>query len=283
MRNLLHISDIHFGPHFLPEVAAGVMALVEERRPDLVVISGDLTQRAKPKQFQDAREWVDRLPVPTLAVPGNHDVPMYRVWERLFTPYGAYRSHFAEDLEPTYEDDSLFVVGVNTAFNWTVKDGRVTAAGLGRLADLLAGAPGGKLKVVVAHHHLIPPPRFDTRRLTVRAAEAVELLARMEVDLVLSGHLHQTWIGTTEEFYPSGRDPVILLHTGTTTSGRGRGWERKRNSCNWIQVEDDHLEVRHLLWRPEQAQFFEWSRHRFARRHLSPFSLSTQGGRSHPP
>ncbi|MCG8461506.1 MAG: metallophosphoesterase [Holophagales bacterium] len=273
MRELLHISDVHFGPHFLPEVADGVLELVERRRPDLVVVSGDLTQRAKPRQFQDARAWIDSMPVPTICVPGNHDVPMYRAWERLFQPYGAYRRHFDDELQPTFEDDELYVIGTNTAFNWTVKDGRFTASALRRLAGLLQSAPEGKARIVVAHHHLIPPPRFDTRRVTFRAQEALELFARFRVDMVLSGHLHQTYISTSEEYYPRGRRPVLLVHTGTTTSGRGRGWEKGRNSCNWIRLGAEVATVHHLLWQPGSRAFEEWSRHSYPRQRLGSFSL----------
>ena len=107
------------------------MAFVERQRPDLVVVSGDLTQRAKPEQFRQARAFVDRieaLGVPTLTVPGNHDVPLYRVWERIFNPFGCYRKYFSPELEPVYRDDELLVVGINTAFGWTLKDGRITLA-----------------------------------------------------------------------------------------------------------------------------------------------------------
>lgn len=273
MRRILHVSDIHFGPYFLPEVAAGVTALVKRRRPDLVIISGDLTQRAKSEQFKDARAWVDALPVPTLAVPGNHDVPMYRVWERVLSPFDAYRRHFAEEMEPIFEDDELYVIGVNTAFNWTVKDGRFTVTGLRRLARLLENAPEDKARIVVAHHHVVPPPRFDTQRVAERAREAVELMSRHGVELVLSGHLHQTYIATSEEYYPSGRRPVFLVHTGTTTSRRGRSWERQRNSCNWLRIDDEKISVHHLLWDEGESAFLEWSRHLFPRRSTSLFSL----------
>ncbi|MEL7059013.1 MAG: metallophosphoesterase family protein [Acidobacteriota bacterium] len=265
MRHILHVSDIHFGPHFRPDVAAGVSALIEHRRPDLVVISGDLTQRAKIRQFQDARRWVDAFPVPWIAVPGNHDVPMYRAWERVLAPYGVYRRHFADEMEPIFVDDEIYVLGVNTAFNWTIRDGRYSRAGLRRLLGELEAAPADRAKIVVAHHHLIPPPRFDTQRVTERAREAIEILVHFEVEMVLSGHLHQTWIGTTEQYYPSGRRPVLLVHSGTTTSGRGRGCERRRNTCNWIEIHDGHHLVRHLIWQPDAERFDEQSRHVFPR------------------
>ena len=269
MRELLHISDIHFGPHHLPQVTQGVLDLVERRRPDLVVISGDLTQRAKTRQFQDARDFVDRLPVPFIAVPGNHDVPMYRVWERLLAPYGKYRQYFDEDLEPVFEDEALAVIGLNTAWNFTIKDGRVTRRSLARLAERLAAVPANKARLVVAHHQVVPPPRFDTQRVLLGAPELVSVLREGQVDLVLSGHLHQTWIGDTEAYYPSGNHPVLLLHAGTTTSGRGRGKERGRNTCNWLRIDDERLEIVHLGWYPDgggEGAFVEESVHVFPRR-----------------
>lgn len=265
MRDLLHVSDVHFGPHFVPRAAEAVLALIEERRPHLVVVSGDLTQRAKPRQFADARAFVDRIPVPSICVPGNHDVPMYRVFERVFKPYAAYRQHFADDMEPVFEDDELLVVGVNTAFNWTIKDGRFTPAALTRLARIFEKAPAGKARLVVAHHQLVPPPRFATQRVTARAFEALRLFAHHQVDLVLSGHLHQTWIGNSEEYYPGGARPVRLLHSGTTCSSRGRGCERKRQTCNWVRIEPQTLQIGHLLFDENSGRFHEQSRHLFPR------------------
>ncbi len=272
MREILHISDIHFGPHYLPEVGKGVLDLIERRLPHLVVISGDLTQRAKPRQFREARAFVDSIRQPTLVVPGNHDVPMYRVWERVFAPFRAYRRHFSAEMEPVFEDDDLVVIGVNTAFNWTIKDGRITSEGRYRLAELLDRAPAGKARIVVAHHQLVPPPRFDSQKVLFGARKAADVLSRSEVDLVLSGHLHQTWIGDTEAFYPSRRWPVLLLHAGTTTSARGRGKEKLRNTCNWIRVHEHEIEITHLLWQTESSAFYSQSRHVFPRRSAEPVS-----------
>lgn len=272
-QQILHVSDVHFGPHFVPEVAEGLTRLVEQHQPELVAVSGDLTQRAKPKQFRDAREWLDALPAPWIAVPGNHDVPMYRAWERALVPYGTYREHFADDLEPIFESDGLYVVGINTAYNWTVKDGRYSLASLRRVKERLASAPEGAAKIVVAHHPMIPPPRFDNRRVAKGSLEALHLFTSLDVEMVLSGHVHQTWIGTSEEFYPRGQRPVLLVHSGTSTSGRGRGWEKKRNSANWIRIGSQDVSISHLLWDPDEGRFLEWSRHLYPRRHLRSFDL----------
>jgi 3',5'-cyclic AMP phosphodiesterase CpdA len=250
-----------------------VLDLAGERRPDLVVVSGDLTQRARPEQFRAARAWVDRMPAPVVVVPGNHDVPLYRVWERAFAPFAAYRRHFSPDLEPVYRDDRLAVVGINTAHGWTFKDGRIGLGRLREVGELLAAVPDGVFKVVVAHHHLIPPPNFGTQTVLANAYEAIDLFSRAGVDLVLSGHLHQAYIGSSEEFYPKGRPPVVILHSGTTTSNRGRGGEREANTCNWIAFDDASILVSRLRWHDDAGRFAEHSRHWYPRQERRPYCL----------
>jgi len=285
VRTLLHISDVHFGPPHRPRVSDGVVELAATRRPDLVILSGDLTQRARPEQFAEARRFVDRIPVPTLVVPGNHDVPLYRFWERIFSPFGAYRRHFAEELEPIHRDDSLLVVGINTAYNWTIKEGRITLARLREVAELFDAASESLFKVVVAHHHLIPPPNFGTQTVLSNAWEAMEVFSLAGVDLILSGHLHQSYIGNSEEFYTRGRPPVVVVHSGTTTSSRGRAFERERNSCNWIQFDDASVVVSRLMWHDDAGRFAEHSRHWYPRQERHPYSLDGLDPEivSHPP
>jgi len=273
VRTIFHISDVHFGPPHLPRVARGVLEFIDLHRPDMVVLSGDLTQRAKPEQFRQAREFVDNIPVPTLVVPGNHDVPMYRVWQRVFDPFGTYRRHFSEELEPVYRDDEMLVVGINTAFNWTIKDGRIKLKRLLEVGELMASVPETVFKVVVAHHHLIPPPNFGTQRVLANAYDAIDLFSSAGVDLILSGHLHQAYIGNSEEFYPKGRPPVVILHSGTTTSNRGRAGERERNTCNWIRVDGQSMVVSHQRWHHDLGRFAEHSRHWYPRQEVQPYTL----------
>ncbi|MGH9380789.1 MAG: metallophosphoesterase family protein [Thermoanaerobaculia bacterium] len=254
-RRLLHISDIHFGPKHLPPVAAGLARLVEERLPDLVVLSGDQTQRAKPRQFRQARQWVNALPVPVLSVPGNHDVPMYRFWERIAAPYGAYRRHYSRDLEPVWHDEDLIVVGLNTAHGWTVKHGRILPGQLARLRQVLEQLGDDRFRVVVAHHPLAPAPDFRDRSVVRRAAEACRELARLGVHLVLSGHLHIAFLQVLPTPDGAAGDPVALLHAGTAASSRGRGREDGRNTCNWIRVDSDAVVVQRLAWQPDAEAF----------------------------
>ena len=237
------------------------------------MLSGDLTQRAKPDQFRQARRFVDRLPAPTLVVPGNHDVPLYRVWERALSPYHAYRKHFAADLEPVWQDDELLLVGVNTAHGWTLKEGRIPLSRLKAVAETISKAPASLFKVVVAHHHLTPPPRFGTQTVLSNAFEAIALFSEAGVDMVLSGHQHQTYLASSEEFYPSGRPPVLILHAGTSTSSRGRGSEADKNTFNWMRVDADSAIVSHYHWEPSVEEFLEISRHWYPRRTASPYAL----------
>lgn len=250
-----------------------MLELIDRHPPDFVVVSGDLTQRAKPEQFRQARAFVDRIPVPSLVVPGNHDVPLYRVWERAFDPYGAYKKYFSPELEPVWQDGELLVVGINTAFGWTFKDGRITLRRLLEVERILKSVPDEVCKVVVAHHHLIPPPNFGTQTVLANAYEAIDLFSNAGVDLILSGHLHQAYIGNSEEFYPKGRPRVVIVHSGTTTSNRGRAGERESNTCNWIQVDGKSMVISHLRWHRDLGRFAEHSRHWYPRQELSPYTL----------
>ncbi|MDH3404728.1 MAG: metallophosphoesterase [Acidobacteriota bacterium] len=265
MRKILHVSDVHFGRPHRPAASAAVLELVASRGPDLVVVAGDLTQRAKPREFRQARRWVDAMAKPALAVPGNHDVPMYRFWERLFVPFGAYRRHFDADLEPRFEDEELFAIGINSANNWTVKDGRVSPRQLRRVERALAAAPAGKTRIAVVHHELIPAPRFGSQKVLANARPLVEILAAGGVELVLSGHLHQGYCALAESYYPGVGGAMLVVHSGTTSSDRGRGCERGRNTGNWIEIAPDALLVAHLEWHAGRGAFEERAVHHFPR------------------
>jgi 3',5'-cyclic AMP phosphodiesterase CpdA len=265
MPNILQVSDIHFGSPHKPEVSDALLELIAGRAPDLVVIAGDLTQRAKPREFRQARRWADAMARPWLAVPGNHDVPMYRFWERLFVPFGAYRRHFDANLEPEFEDDELFVIGINSAFNWTIKDGSVSRRQLRRVEEVLANAPRGKVRVAVVHHELVPAPRFGSQKVLSNARPLVEILAAGGVELVLSGHLHQAYCALAESYYPGIGGPMLVAHSGTSSSSRGRGCERGRNTGYWIEIAPETIRLTHLEWNAGRAEFESRALHEFPR------------------
>lgn len=254
MPQILHLSDVHFGRPHRPEASAAIADWVAAEPPDLVVVSGDLTQRAKPRQFAEAREFVDGLAAPVLAVAGNHDVPQYRVWERWLSPLGAYRNHFNADLEPTFESDDLFVVGVNSAIRSTVKDGRVTRRQCRRLDERLSAA-GERWKVVVVHHELVPGPDPSPRKVLSGAPRLAEVLSSHRVDLVLSGHLHISYLAWLCDYHRHVDFDVPLVHAGTASSDRGRGRERGENSCFRTDLADERVEVERFRFDPAKQQF----------------------------
>jgi hypothetical protein len=138
---------------------------------------------------------------------------------------------------------------------------------------MLAAAPPELCKVVVPHHDLIPPPTLHREPVAAHARRAMAVFAAGGVDLILSGHQHQAYRGTSEEFYPQGRPPVIVVHSGTTTSSRGRGGERHQNTCNRIEIDARSLAVSPFAWLPELGRFAETSRHLYPRRQVSPYTL----------
>jgi 3',5'-cyclic AMP phosphodiesterase CpdA len=265
LRSILHISDIHFGPPHVAPVAGGLLDLVRERAPSLVAVSGDLTQRAKPGQFAAARRYLDSMDRPVVVVPGNHDVPMYRFWERLAAPFSAYRRHFSAHLETVHCDEELFVAGINTAHNMTRKHGTVRMRRLREIRAAAAAAPPGAFKVIVAHHPLVRTPHLLGEPAVRRARHAAAVFGEIGIDLVLSGHVHLFFLGHSEEYYPHLPSHFRILHAGTTTSRRGRGGERDRNSCNWIELDDEHVTVQQLVWNVSERRFVHgqgaaWSR-----------------------
>jgi 3',5'-cyclic AMP phosphodiesterase CpdA len=241
--SLLHVSDLHFGPKHQPDRARAILELARRAPPDALVVSGDFTQRAKSGQFAEARAWLAGAPCPVAFVPGNHDVPLYRVWERLFAPFGVWRRHLDRELVRETASEPLAIFGLNTAHAWTTKHGRVERAELARLAGRLAAAPRGALKVLVAHHPLSAAAELDGEPVARRAAAALELCRRAGVELVLCGHLHHAFVVEAAD----GAAPLVV-HCGTTSSTRGRCTEVGRNSLNWIEVSADSIRVERRLW-----------------------------------
>ncbi len=154
MSVLLHLSDTHFGTE-RPQVAAALLRLAEDVRPDVAVLSGDVTQRARRGQFAAARRFIDALAAPaTLVIPGNHDIPLFNLAARMFCPYAGYRRAFGQELAPQFCSDDLLVIGVNTTRPWRHKDGEVSAAQIDRVAQRLQSASPRQLRVVVVHQPL---------------------------------------------------------------------------------------------------------------------------------
>jgi len=251
MRTLVHLSDLHFG-----RVDEQLLAPLRERvtalAPDVVVVSGDLTQRAKREQFEAARDFLDTLPGPQIIVPGNHDISLYNVFRRFVQPLKRYMRHITEDLTPSYVDEEIAVIGVNTARSLTFKDGRVNGEQMAQIRAQLARMDPKLVKIIVTHHPFDLPQGVDDDNLVDRAPMAMRTFADSGVDLLLSGHMHTSHAGNTAERYRISEYAALVVQAGTATSTRGRG---ETNSFNVVRVETDRVEVDRYGWDEIGKQF----------------------------
>jgi 3',5'-cyclic AMP phosphodiesterase CpdA len=223
MAALLQISDTHFGTE-LPDVVDALRRLNAQIAPELLVISGDITQRATHAQFALARAFLDSLgPQARLVLPGNHDVPLINLALRAVDPFRRYRAAFGDDLEPVHDSDSLLVIGVNTVRPRWHKDGAVSAMQIERVATRLAAARDGQLRVVVTHQPIeVIRPQDEPNRL-VRGEAAARAWVAAGADLVLGGHIHLPYFVSLRDRFPGIVRQAWLAQAGTATSGRTRG------------------------------------------------------------
>jgi len=270
---ILHGSDLHFGEPHDTEAAEAFARSIRATSPDLLVLSGDFTQRAKVGEYQDARAFLDRFKdIPTVITPGNHDVPLYRVFERLFAPYRNYREYLSPDLDTVTRVPGATVVALNSAApHHRIVNGRIRPWQLDFARESFRDAPATDLKVAVIHHHMAPAPDYEVHYPVNGARWIMRTLTEMGVDLILSGHLHRAYMADTRDVVPGigGGDDVAvaIVHSGTTTSRRGRAREKGRNTCNLIRVHPEHLEVT-VLRLEASGEFVPHARRTMPRRPL---------------
>jgi 3',5'-cyclic AMP phosphodiesterase CpdA len=266
---LLQISDLHFGPPFIEKIGEAALRVSNKLNPDAVIISGDLTQRAKREQFEAAKRFLSRLPdVPQLVIPGNHDVPLYRVYERMVNPHGLYCEIISSDLNPVLKVKGAIVAGIDsTAPHSAISNGRIFKSQLDACEKVFETANNGEIRIVVAHHHFAPAPDYLRDSIMPKAKRAMERFADMNVEMILGGHLHRAYIGNSLDFYPGTHRNrgIIIAQCGTTTSQRGRGREREKNSLNLIEIRNSTIAVTHYMYFHESDSFEAFSRHMFRR------------------
>lgn len=221
MSTILHISDTHFGTERSAAVEA-VVRLAHELSPDLVVLSGDITQRARRSQFTAAREFVDRLHAPLLAVPGNHDIPLFNLFARFVSPFAGYRHCFGDNLEPVFENSELLVIGVNTARPKRHKDGEVDSTQIASVSKRLNEASSSQLRVVVTHQPVQVTLQEDDENLLIGHADAIREWSRAGVDLILGGHIHLPYVRPLRERDPGIERDAWVVQAGTAVSARTR-------------------------------------------------------------
>ena len=235
MTTILQVSDPHFGTEQAPVVEA-LLDLAASQRPDVLLLSGDITQRARRAQFQAARAFVERVSAPsTLAIPGNHDIPLFNVLARLFTPYGGYQRAFGPDLEPELDAQDLLVTCVNTTRPRRHKDGEVSAAQVERVAARLRRAQRSQLRVVVVHQPVMAARSDDARNLLQGREDAVRAWVGAGADIVMGGHIHWPYACSLRLGFRDLPRDAWVVQAGTAVSSRTR--DGAPNSVNVLRCE----------------------------------------------
>ena len=239
MIRIAHISDLHFGRE-VPEIVEALAAELQREQPDLIAVSGDLTQRARTGEFQAARAFLDLLPTPVLVVPGNHDIPALPLTQRFAAPWRRWQRWVSKELEPVIDGETFCAVGINSARRWGPyldwSRGRISLDQLERAEAIFAEKPKD-LHVVVAHHPFLLSAAGADRRTISRAHVALPRLRKADVDLVLGGHVHLAYSGVVAG--------VVVAQTGTTVSSRLKG---EPNSFNRIRADGDLIEIDNIVW-----------------------------------
>lgn len=224
---LVHISDLHFGA-VTPDMPAFLQEAVMKAEPEVVIVSGDLTQNGRAREFEEARTFLDSIPLPQLVVPGNHDVPRWWViWERFRRPWRHYRRIVQDDLEPVWTSPGLFVMGTNSAriagwhLDWS--RGRLSHHQMARMVKAGQEADDDALKVLVVHHPPAAPPQGTRRHLIGRQREFSQSVNLAGVDLVLAGHFHISYAQTLRLSGGSAARSCVLSAVSTAISHRLKG------------------------------------------------------------
>jgi 3',5'-cyclic AMP phosphodiesterase CpdA len=248
---IAHLSDVHFGAED-PMCVAGTVAWLQEQRPDLVIISGDFTQRARREQFRDASAWLNRLRADghrILAVPGNHDVPLYDVARRFAAPLRRYKRWISNDLCPWFEDEHVAVLGINTARSLTFKDGRINRDQMALIEARFGSVTPEKTRILVTHHPLYSMPIGEGNELSeaVGRHEAAEkAVCRAGVHIALAGHYHRTYAAAARKMVEAAGG-ALVIQAGTATSVRLRNDELQ--SFNWLHVHHNNdIELQVIAW-----------------------------------
>ncbi|WP_308516063.1 metallophosphoesterase [Sphingomonas flavescens] len=262
MTRIVHLSDLHFGAHDERLVEA-VDWEIDQLKPDLVVVSGDFTQRARTEQFRQACEFLDGLRErghEVLGVPGNHDVPLYDVLRRFLSPLARYRRFIDETLCPFVELKNVAVLGVNTARSLTFKDGRINNEQVAFIRETFARTPSESFRILVTHHPLFAMRvGEEVERAIGRQELALDAVEESGVDMVLAGHAHHASSGDAGDM-ATRAGGVLVVQAGTATSTRVREQEQ---SFNTIDIADDFVTLTINGWtgddfKPKDAQRYEW-------------------------
>lgn len=267
---ILQASDFHVGSVYRPEVGDALVRWVQDTPCDLLALAGDYTQRAKPGEFQEFASLLDRMgDRPTVLTPGNHDVPVYRVFERLVSPFRNYRRFISEHLDSVIRTEGATVVALcSVAPRRAIVNGRIRPRQLEFAARAFADAPDTDMRIVVTHHAMVRAPDYIVDHPLPGVDHILRRFRDMGVDLVLSGHLHRAFTASSLDIYPheAPEGPIWLVYSGSATSSRGRARESGENTVNRIEVHQEHLVVEHYIYLRDLGSFEPFERRTAPRR-----------------
>jgi 3',5'-cyclic AMP phosphodiesterase CpdA len=251
MARIAHLSDIHFGAHD-EKIVAATEAWLQQHQPDLIIISGDFTQRARVDQFRAASAYLNRLRSAgfrVLSVPGNHDVPLYDVVRRFAAPLDRYKKYIDSDLCPWFENDEVAVLGLNTARSLTIKDGRINHDQIAIMQERFGAVAKHKTRVLVTHHPLFAMPIGEGGELSEavgRHDDAIKAACQAGVHIALAGHFHRTYAESARKMVENAGS-ALVMQAGTATSTRLRNSELQ--SFNWIHAHhNNEIELQVIAW-----------------------------------
>jgi len=245
---ILHFSDLHFGARDDPAFHEAIGAFVAQAQPGLIVATGDLTNRGRPAQHDRAAAFLRGLGTPVVAVPGNHDIP-YSFPARFTQPWREFERVWVTT-EPVYSTDAVHVVGVNSVRPWRHQSGGVDDAQLARVAERLAGAPAGALRIVALHHQLVGAPWRTRKKPVARRNHVLASLVDSGAELIIGGHIHQGTVSERHEFEVVDRDARGVVVS--IAPGLGHPRPRRLGEARGLQVYEvdaGRLAVETHIWR----------------------------------
>ncbi len=235
MTTILQISDTHFGTEQQPVMRA-LQHLAQDQAPELIVLSGDITQRARRRQFRAAREFLDELNPPALlTIPGNHDIPLFNLAARLFAPYAGYMRAFGKTLEPEVETERFLVIGINTTRPRRHKNGELSRRQIERVAERLKTAHAQQLRIVVVHQPVLAIRDSDEKNLLRGHREAIPVWAAAGCDIIMGGHIHLPYIRSLRTTFAGLSRDMWTVQAGTALSSRIR--DGIPNSVNLLRID----------------------------------------------
>jgi 3',5'-cyclic AMP phosphodiesterase CpdA len=242
MRTIIHISDVHFGrvDHTLVDP---LLEAIHSLKPDIMAVSGDLTQHGTEREFREAAAFLKRLPGQVIVVPGNHDMAFLNPWKRATQRLRIFHEFITNDPEPFYKDDELAVLGLNTARVTHLRNGRIREWQIVKLEQKMRDVRPGTIRVLVTHHPFDLPEIFAASDIVGRGAGYMKRVVN-SIDLMLAGHMHISHAGPTAVRYDIGGDAAIFVQAGTALSTRVRTEE---NSFQVIRTSHKAIEVQQFV------------------------------------